>query len=247
MARGLRFAAVLALAVALAAAVSRIPEALARVDAFRVRDLTLEGARFLTVEEVARTAEVPPDASVWDDSAPWEARLRRHPLVRDARIDRDLPETLVVRLEEVEPVALVPTPTLEPVDASGRLLPLDPARFHLDLPLIRPERSGEGSRPLTPDEVRGLARELGRLREVDPGFVARISQVGLTGRDHAEIELTDPRVRLLFRPPLTTRRLREGLRALSDAMGRRGPGAPRSVDLRYDDQVVVQLANRNGS
>ena len=28
------------------------------------------------------------DASLWDDASEWEARLERHPLVRDARIRR---------------------------------------------------------------------------------------------------------------------------------------------------------------
>lgn len=247
MRKGLRFALILTLAAALAAGASRVPEALAEVEAFRVRDYTLEGARFLSLDELVRTADVPPDASVWDDPGAWEERLRGHPLIRDVRIERDLPATLVLRVEEVEPVALVPTPTLEPVDASGRILPLDPAAFRLDLPLIRPRWYGTGGRALTPDEVRSLARELGRLRSVDPGFAARISEVALAGRGHVVVELAEPRVRVRFEAPLTTRRLREGLQALSDAMGRIGPDAPRSVDLRFEDQVVVHVASGKGS
>lgn len=245
MARWLRFGGVLVLAVALAAGLSRLPETLSRVEWFRVRHHALEGARFLSAAEVARAAELPADASVWDEFDAWEANVRNHPLVREVRIERDLPATLVFRVEEREPVALVPNPTLEPVDAAGRVLPLDPARHRLDLPLIRPVRSDAPDTKLTPEELRGLARELERLARLDPGFVAAVSRLGLSGRGHVVAELVEPRVEMLFRTPLAARRLHEGLRALAHARVRAADQgrAPRAVDLRYEDQVVVRLSN----
>lgn len=241
MRRSLGFAGAVIVALALAAGAARAPELLGRFEVFRVRDVALEGATFLTPDEAARWASVPPDASVWDDATGWEASLERHPMVREARIGRDLPSTLVVEVDEREPVALAATPTLEAVDAEGRPLPLDPVRHRLDLPVIRP--AGRADDPaLTPADVRRLAREIGRLREVDPGFQVALSEVVPGGDGHVVARLTDPDVEVRYRPPLTSRRLRQGLRALSDAVSRSGEGAPRTVDLRYEDQVVVGLA-----
>lgn len=243
MRRRLRFFVAIVVAVVLAAGLARAPEALAGIEWFRVRDHVLEGARFVTVDEVVRVAALPADASVWDDFDAWEANVRRHPLVRDARIERDLPATLVFHVEERRPVALVATPTLEPLDAAGRLLPLDPARHRLDLPLIRPVRVDGPDVRLTPAEVQGLARELTRLDRMDPGFAAGVSELGLSSRGDVEVALTDPRVRIHFRPPLSARRLHEGLRALGHALARSADREPRAVDLRYEDQVVVRLSN----
>src|SRR5690606_42000544 len=58
------------------------------------------------------------------------------PLVAAVRVERDLPSTVVLHVTEAEPVAFVRTPELRPVDASGRLLPIDPAERSLDLPVL---------------------------------------------------------------------------------------------------------------
>lgn len=241
---GARFVLALVLASALAAGASRLPAYLSGVDFFRVRDVRLEGASFLTLDEALRWAALPEGANVWDEPGRWVDGLRGHPLVREAEVERELPGTLILRVRERKPVALVPTPTLEPVDVEGRPLPLDPARHRLDLPVIRPTRIPDGRR-LTPQELRSVAGEVGRLEEMDPRFLASLSELAVEGRGDLVAHLLEPRVEIRFRPPLTPRRLREGLRALSDAAGHRAEATPRTVDLRYEDQVVVRLSNSN--
>src|SRR6185436_6494915 len=99
---------------------------LAHLDFFRVRRIELQGASHLSVEEAEEAVAIPQGSSVWDDPSEWEARLARHPLVREAHVERRLPRTLVLVVTERDPVALLPTPMLVPVDAEGRVLPLDP-------------------------------------------------------------------------------------------------------------------------
>ena len=225
---------------------SRIPRLLARMDAFRATEFAVEDARFLGVEEALRWARIPSGASVWDDPSAWEDRLRTHPLVEDVEIDRDLPRGLVFRVREKTPVALVPRPTLEPVDGQGRSLPVDPSLHRLDLPVIRPGIVG-GERKISSQELEILAREVARLRTLDPGLVAAISDLALGSRGDVVANLLDPRMELRFRPPLTTLRLQEGMQALAHATERAGADAVRAVDLRYDDQVVVRLADATSS
>src|SRR5687767_13404311 len=100
-------------------ALPRAPRTLAEVDWFRVRAVRVEGVRNLSAEEVGQIAAVPADANLWDDLEPVAARVRAHALVRDVSVVRRLPATLVVRVTEREPVALLPTPTLELVDRDG--------------------------------------------------------------------------------------------------------------------------------
>ena len=217
--------------------IPRAPGALARVGWFRVRELRVEGVRYLTTEEVQRAAAVPMHANLWDDVAPVVTRLRAQPLVRDVRVSRRLPGTLWVRIVEREPIGLLPTPTLEPVDRDGRRLPLDPARHRLDLPVIRPARSAPGA--LAPAAIAAAAREAARLAELDPAFWERVSVVTADGSQDMALEWGDPAVRLRFRIPLAQVRVREALAVLADASDRAGGQLPATLDLRFADQVVV--------
>ena len=142
------FGVVVALVVVVLGALGgrHVPEALAHVDAFRVRRVEVEGVRWLDPLEVRRHAAIPDSANVWNDLDSWARTLETHPMVRRASVKRRLPGTIVVTIEEREPLALAATPTLEPVDRDGMILPIDPAAVRLDLPVLRPE--GEGLRAL---------------------------------------------------------------------------------------------------
>src|SRR2546422_84119 len=88
-----------------------------------------------------------PRAGVLGDPRLLAARVRGLAGVGEARVVRRLPAVLSVELREVEPAALVPAPRgsgrgLVAVDAAGRLLPFDPARSGLDLPIAASADSG---------------------------------------------------------------------------------------------------------
>jgi hypothetical protein len=235
-----------ALAVALAAITSRAPEALAKVEAFRITEIRVEGNRFLTQAEAEETLAVPPLASVWDDFEAWEDRLRAHPLVEDVEISRRFPGTLVLNVVENTPVALAPNPTLEPVDALGRFLPLDPAVHRLDLPLITVGSSGMVETP-SAAERRLVAGEIAEMSQGDPEFLSRISGVALDSRGELRAEIFDPPTTLLFRPNLPRRRFQEGFLVLGDALDRFEGAGIAELDLRFEDQVVVRLSRTKGN
>ncbi len=233
-----RVKAFLALAGAVAAVwgLAALPGVLDDMELFRVTDFRLEGASFLTLEQAVATLDVPEDASIWDDTGGLEMALEAHPLVRDARIGRRPPGTLVLKVSERVPVALVPSPMLEPVDVTGSRLPIDPAFHRLDLPVIRPWT--EGTSGVTPEQLRGLALEVVRIADADPEFFGMLSDVSRDERGAVVVRAGNPPVTFRYRAPLAAQRLKEGLHALEDA-SQRGGAAPSTIDLRYVDQVVV--------
>lgn len=238
MSRLLRFAVALVLTMLAAGFLARAPEGLSRLELFRVERVELEGARYLTLAEALERMALDPEASIWDDPGPWEMALASHPLVDRARVRRRLPRTLVLHVREHTPVAFLPTPTLEPVDRSGMPLPVDPAVHSLDLPLLDP--GDDGARGAAPRaRVRRLAGEAARLAEVAPGFLARVSELELDSRGDVWARGSDLPVTFRFRSGAGARRLRQALRVVEDALGRRGLGAV-EVDLRFADQMVVR-------
>ena len=144
--------------------------------------------------------------------------------------DRDAPPS-------ARPVALMALPVARAVDAGGNLLALDPRDPVLDLPLMRvtsPRSEALWGRRL-------LARDLGTVAVALPDVFAAISEARL-GDEHAVLLVSDPGVRVLYDPPITPARLREGIVALNAAAARRAPAAPQEIDLRFSGQIVVRTA-----
>lgn len=200
------------------------PATLARLDFFHVRAVELHGVHYAVPNELVAELAIDTARSVWDDPAPLVRRLEALPQVRAARIGRRLPATLVVRLEEEPPVALVPgADGLRPVDARGAELPYDPSRTPLDLPVL-------------PEPDTALLRLLVEVRETEPRLFRRISEVR-RGRDQLVVALASRPVRAA--PDVTARRLADVL-PVEDDLVRRGVHAT-ELDLRFRDQVIARL------
>lgn len=221
-------------------AAARAPVLLANVEWFDVQDVQVEGNRYLGDGDVRRALALSDEASVWDDLTTLADRARRHPMIADARVRRALPSTLVVDVVEAEPVALVAMPTLVPIDASGRVLPLDPAGHRLDLPLLTVSLDPADPNATPSRSLRRLLREWVHLRDLDPEFATRVSQVGLDDHGAMVVRMVAPDLTLLYHPPAHRGTLQVGLDALRQARYAAAGQKPRELDLRFDGQVIVR-------
>lgn len=214
------------------------PPLLARVPAFRVQEVGVAGTRYVPAAEVMALADVDSTASVWDDPSAWERRVASHRLVREARVRRAGLHRLEIRVEEVEPVALVATPRLVPVDARGRALPLDPAEHELDLPVLAgAPRLEEGV--VTGDTTRALLEVLGELRAAEPSFVAQASELAPAPGGAVVVHMVGSGAcdRILLPREAPARALRRVEMALGEHADR---GPVEEADARFEDQVVLR-------
>ena len=229
-------------AATLAAAAS--PRWLRRSSAFRVRQVDVVGTRFLDAHDVLAASGIRRGASVFDDPAPWRARLLRLPQVRGAQIERRLPATLVLHITEAEPVALVRTPELVPISAAGVVLPLR-AGLELDLPVVDVDaKVGADGRVASAAAV-AVAGTLDRIRALDPGLAAAISEAQPLAGGGVRVLLRTPaglEALLPATPSDTTLRHLRG--ALADVVARGELGRVRRIDARFTDQIVVAFDTR---
>jgi len=214
---------------------------------FWVADVQVKGTHYLTEEAVVDLLDLTPQTSVWSDREIWTERVLSHPLVRTAKVRRRLPDGLTVEITERQPIALAPTPTLEPIDADGYRLPLDPAAYRLDLPVISTTKTPPAGARLVPEDVRRLADEVRYLMASDTAFLQRVSSIAWTDRGNMVVSWTEPPVDFLMPPHAPAARLREGLGALADAATKTPDRLPTTVDLRFADQVVVRRTSRTRS
>jgi cell division protein FtsQ len=181
------------------------------------------GARFVPVKAVVESLKLPASASVFDPLPPVAARVRKVPGIRSVELTRRLPGTLVVKVVESTPVALVSTAAgLRMVDERGRTLPFDPTRVAPDLPLV-------------PAADTAVSRLLGRVRELDPDFYGAV-QAAWRVKDDVVLRLATHRVWL--RPGAGADEL-FALRLVAEDLKRRGR-AFAALDARFADQVVVR-------
>ncbi len=206
-----------------------------------VTAVTVTGIDRIPEAEVLALMGIESRQSILADLAPIEQRLLTGPMVAGVRLRRRFPGTLEVQIDERVPVALVPMPHLVAVDVEGILLAsIDVGRERLDRPVILPQVIGRESEALTPFERRMLASELMRLQALEPRLALAISEIELDARGDVRVTLILPATRILFTPPLTATRLREGVLVLADVLERRAGESPAEVDLRFSDQVVIR-------
>lgn len=114
------------------------PWGLRHVDFFRVRQVELEGLRYLAPGRVVEALELERDQNLFDPLGGVESRAEALDGVVSARIERRLPGTLRVTIVETPAIAFAAgTDGLVPLDGEGKPLPYDPAATGLDLPVVR--------------------------------------------------------------------------------------------------------------
>ncbi len=208
--------------------------ALRHLDFFRVRRVEIDGARYVSPDEIVSRLRIDTAQSLFDDVGPLEKRVREHPSVRDVRIERKLPGTLLVRITENLPVALVQAANgLVAVDATGRSLPINPATADVDLPVLAVRDT------LT-------LRVLGSVREHSPALFARIGEVRRYPRGssfYLLFKLTESPGNtahdVLAAGDITADRLSDIVPVEQD-LARRKLRAT-ELDLRFRDQVIARL------
>jgi cell division protein FtsQ len=208
--------------------------ALRRLDFFRVRRVEIDGTRYVSPDEIVSRLRIDTTASLFDDVGPLKKRVRQHPSVRDVRIERKLPGTLLVRITENLPVAFVQAASgLVAVDATGHSLPVDPATADVDLPVLAVRDT------LT-------LRVLGEVREQAPALFARIGEVRRFPRGgsfYLLFRLTESPMNsahdVLASGDVTADRLSDIVPVEQDLVRRKLRAT--ELDLRFRDQVIARL------
>lgn len=217
------------------------PDALRDMEAFRVRQVEVVGTRFLEPYTVVRAAGLDRRSSIFDSATSWRSGVRTLAMVEDVHIRRVYPSQVVVEVRESEPVALVAAGSLRPVDASGRLLELDPAGAALDLPVVT--GVAIDGRRVAKGASRSAIATLAALLQRESDVADRVSQAALEG-DRLRLTFRDADPDALLPAAATSVELTQLRLALADLAARGELGAVRTIDVRFRDQVVVSFLDR---
>ena len=72
---------------------------------FSLKDIKVEGNRFAKTSELLNLVKVEPSLSLLEfDTQKIASQVEQHPLVKRATVSRSLPSSLVIRVQEKEPI-----------------------------------------------------------------------------------------------------------------------------------------------
>jgi len=192
---------------------------------FRVQQVEVRGTQFARASDIAARLQIDTTYSIWNDFDSLALRVEGHPQVQRARLSRRLPSTLVVTVDENLPIALVAASGgFKAYDDRGRLLPLDPARWRVDLPIVARADTA-------------LFRLLGEIKAEMPEYYARVSEARRVAKDEVVLQLLDVPVRAML--DMRADRLRQ-LSSVEADLAKRHL-RPVELDLRYKDLVIARL------
>jgi cell division septal protein FtsQ len=201
------------------------PRVLHRLDFFRIRRVEIAGLQYLAPAKVIEALALDSRASVFDDLSGPGRRVRSLPGIVSAQVRRRLPGALEIVLVEAIPVALTPRDGgMALLDASGTVLPFDPAATAPDLPIAA-------------SADRMVTRVLASVQQHDPVLFARI-RTAWRVRDDVLLDV-DGR-RFWFSPAVTAEEIRAVMAVAQDLARQRRKY--QELDGRFAGQVIVRQA-----
>ena len=206
---------------------------------FMVREVVVEGARYIDSEKISASAGIEPGINIFDvDLAGVAQALKNEYTAENFTVFRRLPQTVVIEVYERKPVALLNMKTLVGVDSEGVPLPHIGAGMIDSLPII----SGISSVSSLSDSttrvrlISGL-RMLDRISSEAPAVYSRISEVDVTNMAEMGISLVDNGIRVIIGDQDWKSKIPKLDRIINEVTRRRDK--VKTVDVRIPDKVIV--------
>lgn len=215
----------------------------------KVAGVRTEGNRILSTLDIQRLANVPAGVRLFDvDLAAIEKRVEKNPFVREAAVQRDLPDRIAVRIEEREPIAALSSNRLLYLDAEGMVLPFVRSENVFDLPVITGALQEQDCTPGHKVTGKSLQEALQLLRaalELDENLYRRISEVSIRDNGDLVAYTVDFGIPVVFGRGDLAMKLATLESFWSSVVNSRGANELASIDVRFTDQVVVRWAVDN--
>ena len=202
------------------------------------------GNRIVETNEILQLAHVSEGAKLYElDLMSIRNDVLTHNFIKEVSVERDLPSTLVIRVTERSPIAMVNRSEIRYLDPEGVILPHSLSRELFDLPMI----SGiDATVPLAVGTRIHNAHILEALdilsttREVSRELYHLISEVRLRSGGDIVLYATEGGIPIIFGHGDAARKLFYLNTFWKDVASQRGFVNLQYIDLRFEDQIIVR-------
>jgi len=211
---------------------------LTRSEALSISGVEFTGLTRLDEAQLDRlVADIPGQNILVVPLETYAARFDGHPRIARADFKRILPDRVVCKVEEREPVALVYTNKFVEVDRAGMIMTADRLTDMLDLPIITGLEEAEEGRMCTDPRLREALGALSICKRYGGGFAEDISELRIEASGLNIVSLRDGVVLKVGGRDYETRLKRF---FLMQGTIESKKTSTKVIDLRFDDQVVLR-------
>ena len=114
-----------------------IHDVVTQCDFFRAKKITIAGLHRLSEQQVMQQSRIEPNANILSVNLELaRKRLLRHPWIAEARVSRELPDTIVIVIREQEPLAVLDLGGKFIINTRGEVFKAWEQKDSNDLPLV---------------------------------------------------------------------------------------------------------------
>lgn len=207
---------------------------------FAVGAVEVRGAWRVPVERIVAAAAIPTGVNIWRlDTDGVAARVEALPEIRRVDVVRNLPNRVVILVEERRPFTLVQGERLHWLDEEGQVLGVQRQAVAPPVPVVSglTEEELATMRSTPSPKARAAVALIRALLRSGSALAAQISEIDMSRRDGPVLYTVDGIEVRLGAEDWEERLARlEGVLAQVAA----GDGMVRAIDLRFRDQVVLR-------
>ena len=209
-----------------------------------VRMADCEGNRIIATDAILRLAAVPMDKRIVDiDLVAIRERVLKNPYFREVSVNRDLPNRILIRVDERVPVAAIIAGKTLYADSEGVMLTGVRSEYVFDLPVITGAQAVQECKPgrkIVHPTLREALQIVMASQRLGNSVSRRISEIHLQTNGELLLYTAEYGVPVNFgRGNIVDKlTLLEGF--WTGVVSSRGGQSLRSVDIRFADQVVAR-------
>lgn len=210
----------------------------------KINQIKINGNRIVNTNEIIQLTQVQIGALLYKaDLTAIQQNIMSHHYIKDAVVERNLPNSINIQIIERVPIAMVNLSEPLYLDEDGVVLPKTVSHKIFDLPMISGISANEpfvlGSTITQPDEIEAL-QLLAVLRTMNRPLYHNISEIQVRYGGDILLYSAEGGVPIIFgRGDLPGKLIRMEI-FWNDIVRTRGVQYLQYVDLRYQDQIVAR-------
>jgi len=210
----------------------------------RIKQIKIDGNRIVGENEIIQLTQIQMNALLYKvDLTAIQRNVMSHHYIKDAVVERNLPNSIHIQVAERVPIAIVNRPETMYLDESGMVLPRSISHRLFDLPMISGISENIplalGSIIRQPDVIEAL-QLLATMKTVNRPMYHNVSEVQVRNGGDIVIYSTEGGVPIIFGRGEIPSKLVRLETFWNNVVRTRGTQLLQYVDLRYQDQIVAR-------
>ncbi len=212
---------------------------------FSLKDIKVEGNRFAKKSELLNLVKVEPSTSLLEfDTQKIAAQVQQHPLIQEASVSRSLPSSLVIKVREKEPLAILNNSELLALDEKGQPMPVHRNEMFFDYPIISNINTPEDDANENSD-LNQIIAFLNFIKAKHFGLYSEISELSYSKNSGIYFYLNEGTIPVILGNGDFQKKSTNLLEILTLLKTENRLSNIRYFDLRFRDQVIVKEFLKN--